>query len=105
MELDLLLLNTNELVIVETKSTPTVDDVNLFLDDLVDFKRFFSEYKNYRVYGAIAGLDVPTEVGRYAYRKGLFVVAVTGHNLAKIKNDQKFKPSILDKSQSYNHQR
>ncbi len=92
MEIDLLLLNKNELVVIEVKSRLRVADVNDLLEDLADFKDFFPEYKEYHVYGGVAGLDIVSEADKFAYRKGLFVLAVTGQNLVEIRNNLKFKP-------------
>jgi hypothetical protein len=36
---------------------------------------------------------IPDEVGRYAYQKGLFVMAQSGHAML-IKNDGKFAPKM-----------
>ncbi len=92
MEIDLLLLNKDELVIVEVKSTLKVDHVRDFLKDLAGFKHFFPEYQAYRVYGAVAGLEIVGQADKMAYRQGLFVLAVTGQDLVEIRNDLKFKP-------------
>jgi hypothetical protein len=92
MEIDLLLANSIELVVVETKSRVSQQDVEDLLEDLEQFPRFFPKYSGYRIYGAIAGLDVPQNVGRWAYRQGLFVLSLTGEGLVTIKNDEKFKP-------------
>ncbi len=92
MEIDLLLLNKDELVIIEVKSTLKVDHVQDFLKDLAEFKHFFPEYQAYRVYGAVAGLEIVGQADKMAYRQGLFVLAVTGQDLVEIRNDSKFKP-------------
>lgn len=92
IEFDLVLLNTEELVVIEVKSQVTQADAADFLEDLASLPRFFPEYQGYRVYGAIAGLDVPRNVSRWAYRQGLFVLTVTGEGLVEIKNDAAFKP-------------
>jgi hypothetical protein len=41
--------------------------------------------------GAVAAMVIPSDVARYAYRQGLFVIAQSGEDLA-ILNDDKFKP-------------
>ena len=92
MEIDLLLENTNEAIAVEVKSQLTVEWINDFLDDLAEFHRFFPKYKGYRLYGAVAGLNVAQDVARYAYRRGLFVLSITGNDMVQIQNDVKFKP-------------
>ena len=92
MEIDLLLENTNEAIAVEVKSQLTVEWVNDFLDELAEFHHFFANYKGYRLYGAVAGLHVGQDVARYAYRRGLFVLSVTGNEMVQILNDAKFRP-------------
>jgi hypothetical protein len=43
------------------------------------------------ILGAVAALVIPTDVARYAYQNGLFVIAQFGQNLV-ILNDSKFRP-------------
>ncbi|MBX3015305.1 MAG: hypothetical protein KF832_27545 [Caldilineaceae bacterium] len=92
MEIDLLLENTNEAIAVEVKSQLTVELVNDFLSDLAEFPHFFPKYSHYRLYGAVAGLNIPQDVARYAYRRGLFILSVTGNDMVHILNDEKFIP-------------
>ena len=53
--------------------------------------RIASLCREYQLLGAVAGMVVPDQVGRYAYRKGLFVLAQSGHAL-EIRNDTSFQP-------------
>jgi hypothetical protein len=92
MELDLLLVNGTEIVVVEVKNTVSASDVSDFLTDLSQVTRFFPRYKGYTIYGAVAGLEFPHDVRRYAYKQGLFVLAVEGEGLIQLKNDAKFQP-------------
>ena len=69
-----------------------IEEVNTFLTDLAEFTSFFPLYRGYHVYGAIAGLEIPAEVARYAYRQGLFVLTVGREGLVTILNDDKFRP-------------
>ena len=48
-------------------------------------------YAAVRAYGAVAAMVLPDEVGRYAYRRGLFVLAQTGDSVT-ILNDERFQP-------------
>ena len=90
-EVDLLVVNTDTAIVVECKSNLSVDDVNDHLKRIAGFKTHWPRYADYRVLGAVAGMVVPEQVGRYAYRKGLFVLAQSGDTVT-ILNDAKFIP-------------
>lgn len=97
MEIDIILEDGNEVVPIEVKSTLTAEAVNEFLADLNEFTDYFPVYKSYRVYGAVAGLDVPQDVERYALRRGLFVLRVSGDEMVEIVNDDEFIPRNFGK--------
>jgi hypothetical protein len=40
----------------------------------------------------VAGLEVGADVARYAVRRGLFVLRITGEGLLQIENDAAFQP-------------
>ncbi|MBW8051220.1 MAG: DUF3782 domain-containing protein [Cytophagales bacterium] len=90
MEIDVLLVNDTEVVVGEVKTTAKVSDVKHLIECLKNFKKFFSQYKKYTVYGAIAGLRLDEQCDRYAASQGLFVVEFTGKGLARIKNKKNF---------------
>lgn len=92
MEIDLILEDETDIIVVEVKSTLHVDDVRDFLTDLDEFPRFFPRFAGYRIFGAVAALSVEEGADRFAYRKGLFVVSVTGDGLVSIKNNESFQP-------------
>ncbi len=91
MEIDILAVDDNDLVIVECKSRLSKDDVDEFLGKLSRFKIAFPHYKNYRAYGAVAGIEINEGIDRYAYKKGLFVIKPSG-NTVMITNDDNFQP-------------
>ena len=90
-EIDLLLINKATAIAIECKSKLSIDDVKEHLERLQKFKQNFSQYEHYQLLGAVAAMVIPDEVGRYAYQKGLFVMAQNG-NAMLIKNDGKFTP-------------
>lgn len=93
IEIDLLVVNTSDVVAVECKSMLSIDDVNQHLLNLNKLKKMLPSYAEKRVMGAVAAMVLPDNVGRYAYRHGLFVIAQSGEHLC-IRNDEKFKPQI-----------
>jgi hypothetical protein len=93
MEIDLLVSNQRTVVAIEVKSTLRVGDIDEHLDRLADFKAVFWQYADMTVYGAVAGVDLRKNAARYAYQKGLFVLAPAGETMA-ILNDDKFKPTV-----------
>jgi len=91
-EFDLILSGKDEVVVIETKTSLSAKKVDHFLNKLSKFKEYFPEYSNFQIYGAVASLKFYSEADKYAYRKKLYVLKVTGKGLIKILNDKKFKP-------------
>ncbi len=91
MEIDLTVVNAKNIIAIECKSHLSVDDVREHLERLPEFKNCFPQYRDYTLYGAVAGMVIPTEVGRYAYKRGLYVLAQSGESM-KILNNQGFRP-------------
>jgi hypothetical protein len=91
MEIDLLVLNETEAVVIEVKSKLNQADVDDHLKRLGQFKQLMPRYLDVRALGAVAGMVVPEEVARYAYRKRLFVLAQSGDSVV-ILNDDQFQP-------------
>ena len=90
-EVDLLVIDSVVAVAVECKSNLSLDDVKDHLNRLASFKEHWPEYAHYRLLGAVATMVLPEDVGHYAYRKGLYVLAQKGEQV-EIRNDSKFKP-------------
>ena len=94
MQIDLLVVNGAEAVVVEVKSKLTQADVDEHLQRLDKFKRLLPRYADVRAMRAVAAMVVPQEVGRYAYRQGLYVPAQSGESVV-ILNDAKFQAPAL----------
>jgi hypothetical protein len=92
MEIDILAVDDTDLVVVECKSRLSQDDVDEFIEKLTRFKIAFPHYKNYRAYGAVAGIEINEGIDRYADKKGLFVIKPSGDTVAII-NDADFQPN------------
>ncbi len=91
LEIDVLGVNGEYAVLIEAKSTLEVHDVNEHIERLNKFKKLMPEYADRKVVGAVAGIVISEDADKYAYKKGLFVIAQSGDTV-KILNDEKFKP-------------
>lgn len=93
IQIDLLVVNETEAILVEVKSKLSQGDVDEHLERLGKFKELMPRYRDVNALGAVAGMIVPEDIGSYAYRKGLYVLAQSGENLV-ILNDKKFKARV-----------
>ncbi|MGK7932963.1 MAG: DUF3782 domain-containing protein [Microcystaceae cyanobacterium] len=93
IEIDLLVINDTNAILVEVKTKLTQQDVDEHLERLGKFKRLMPSYRDKKAFGAVAGIVVPDSIARYAYRKGLFVLAQSGETVI-ILNDKQFQPKF-----------
>ena len=91
LEIDILVTNENHILVVEVKSSLGVNDVKQLVEDLNQFRQFFPEYSQKKLYGAVAGIEVEEGADKYAYRQGLFVLAQAGEAVS-ILNNSDFQP-------------
>ncbi|MBI3957881.1 MAG: hypothetical protein HY328_03650 [Chloroflexi bacterium] len=92
MELDIVLENANDAVIIEVKSLVKVQDVDDLVTDLQTLLTYFARFAGRRVFGGIAGLEFAEGADIYAFRQGLFVLALSGEGIVSIKNGSNFRP-------------
>ena len=93
MEIDLLLVDTDTAVLVECKSRCSEKDVEKHLERLASFKHHFSQYADYRIYGAVAAMVIPDNVAELARNGGLYILGQSGDAIA-IQNDDDFCPRV-----------
>lgn len=92
-EYDVILYNHYKVLIVEIKYNFRLDQVRDFhTRRLKRFRTLFPEYKNYKVYGAIAALSYEKNVIDEAHKYGFFVLAQNNDKI-KIANINDFVPS------------
>ena len=90
-EIDILAVNSSEVVAVEVKTTLKVRDVDHFLNTLRNLTALMPEYAGHVAYGAMAYLKADESSDKYAEGQGLFVIRATGSS-ASITNRQDFRP-------------
>ena len=81
LEIDILAVNDDVAVVVEVKSRLTQDYVRRFLRNLSRFKTAFPHYGNYRIYAAMAAIEIDRDVDTYAENQGLFVIEQSGDSV------------------------
>ena len=91
LEIDILVVDDDVAVIIEVKSRLTQESIRQVLLTLERFKQAFPHYGSYRLYGAVAAIEIDKDVDTYAYNQGLFVIQQSGDSVA-ISNTTDFKP-------------
>ncbi|ETR73517.1 MAG: hypothetical protein OMM_06881 [Candidatus Magnetoglobus multicellularis str. Araruama] len=86
-EFDIVCLNTSVAVIIETKYNYHPNDVASVLRKVDNFRMLYPQYKDYNIFGGIAGLSIRKETIDVARQLGLFVFTQEGNDI-KILNDQ-----------------
>ncbi len=94
IEVDLLVRNGTDVVLIECKSKLSEEHVGDHLERLSKFRKYFPEYADKRVMGAVAAMVIPESIERYACKKGLFVLAQSGEVIT-ILNDENFEPAYF----------
>ena len=88
-EFDIIVHNGDSIIIVEVKTTLRVNDVKHFLYKLSHAKEWLEEYKNHKIYGAMAYLRADEQSTSFAEAQSLYVIRATG-NSAAIVNSKGF---------------
>jgi len=86
-EFDIVCLNTSVAVIIETKYNFHPNDVETVLRKVDNFRILYPVYKEYKIFGGIAGLTIRQETIDAAKQLGFFVFTQEGNDI-KILNDQ-----------------
>ncbi|MBD2152795.1 DUF3782 domain-containing protein [Pseudanabaena sp. FACHB-1277] len=93
MEIDILVENTNEIVVIEVKSHLEIGNVKRFLKVLGRFKEAFPKYQNHKLYGAVAGIKIDEQANEYATQEGLYLIEPAGDSVI-IANSQNLKRRV-----------
>ena len=92
---DIILYNEYKVLIVEVKYNFREKFLRDFYETgLKKFKTLFPQYKNYKIYGAVAGMTFEDNVIQEAENYGFFVLTQNNDNI-KILNSEKFKPNEI----------
>ena len=95
IEYDIVAVNGSEVLVTEVKGKVRKDDIDVFSQKrLPQFKKFFPQYKNYKILGAIGGSVVRADIEKYAEKNGLYVITQNGDNLS-LTNKPDFKAKVF----------
>lgn len=93
LEIDILVVDDDIAVAIEVKSRLTQDSIRQVLSSLEQFKLAFPHYADYRLYGAVAAIEIDKDVDTYACNQGLFLIQQSGDSVA-ISKTPDFTPRI-----------
>jgi hypothetical protein len=77
-EFDIVLINGTSVAIVEVKQKAHINDLKQVEAQLKKYRELCPEYKDFKLYGGIAGFSVPPDVVKAAHEKGLFILKRSG---------------------------
>lgn len=77
-EFDIVLTNGNSAAVVEVKYKAVPNDLKKLERKLKNFKLLYPEYKDYTLYGAIAGAEIVNDAKEEAKDKGFFILEQKG---------------------------
>jgi hypothetical protein len=78
-EYDIILFNGDSVLIVEIKNKIREKDISNLKDKQIkNFRELFPNYKDYKIYGAVAGFTIKDKVASKAKENGFFVLQKKG---------------------------
>ncbi len=94
-EYDIIGVNGESVVLVSVKHVLRKNQVEKFVNkELKQFVKDFPRYKNHKIYGAVAGMDIQKDAAEVAIKSGIFVLTQVGKDI-KILNAKTFKPKAV----------
>jgi Holliday junction resolvase-like predicted endonuclease len=91
-EYDIVLCNGDIVALVEIKTAFKNEYTDRFIDQISVAAN--EKYKDKKIIAAIAALEMPKEVKKYAMSQGLYVIEQTGEDIKIETQDGNFKPRI-----------
>ena len=93
LEVDILSVGGDYVVVIETKTTLRVRDVRRFLRKLKErFLEFFPEFRGFRIFGAMVGINLQEGVESFATKNGILVFRHRDGGKVEILNPKDFQP-------------
>jgi len=80
----------NTAFIVEVKSHVREEHIGQLLNQLNLFRTYFPEHANKKLYGILAGVNIPEDVRQQVYREGLYLATISGEHFC-LQNSENFQ--------------
>jgi hypothetical protein len=77
-EFDLVMTNGACVALIEVKQKAHINDLTQVELQIKKYRELCPEYKDFKLYGGIAGFSVPPDVVKAAHERGLFVLKRSG---------------------------
>ncbi len=87
VEYDIMLINSDKILITEVKYNLKKINIKKIYKKLPNFRVLFPEYKNYSVFGAVAGMSFENGAEKTAKNKGLLFFNQSGKDVKKLSPD------------------
>ena len=88
-EYDIIMVNGDSVAVVSVKYKLHLEDIDNFAKkDLKDFKKYFPEFKNYKVYAGIASKFISEDLSKMITEAGLFAISQSGKEIQVLNEGQ-----------------
>ncbi len=77
-EFDVVMHDGSSMAVIEVKYKAHLNDIEQVQRQMQRYRDMFPEYKDYKLYGGLAGFSVPDDVAASAREQGLFVLKRKG---------------------------
>jgi hypothetical protein len=77
-EFDIVLVNGQNVALVEVKYKAHINDLDQIKNQVDRYRELRPEHQNYKIFGGIAGFNVPADVIKSAQERGMFVLQRKG---------------------------
>jgi hypothetical protein len=92
-EFDVIVVYPETVLINETKSTPTINYINDFIDVMADIHGYFPEYQGKQIIPIFASFSVPDNLLRYLTKQKIYALGMGENTMELLNFEQLTSPS------------
>jgi len=91
-EYDIMMVNGDSVAVISVKYKLHENDIDKFLNqDLKEFKKYFPEFKNYKIHAGIASKFITEKQEEKIKNSGLFAITQSEKDVEVLNDEKKFK--------------